>query len=56
MEDKPESSIPFATGGIVKGPLHGVIACSCGGAGYLIPPKRTQDDTIEPYDERESSP
>lgn len=54
MEDKPESHIPYA-GGIVHG-SQGVICCSCGGAGYLIPPKRTQDDTIEPYDERESSP
>lgn len=38
------------------GALHGVIGCGCGGVGYLIPPKRTQDDTIEPYDERESNP
>ena len=56
MEDKPEAHIPYVTGWIVKGPLHGVIACGCGGVGYLIPPKRTQDETVEPYDERESNP
>ena len=54
MEDKPEASIPYA-GGIVHG-SHGVIACTCGWAGYLIPPKRHEAATPEPYDERESNP
>lgn len=34
----------------------GVIACTCRGVGCLIPPRLTQVDTIEPYDERESNP
>lgn len=54
MEDKPESHIPYATGGgMVKGSL-GTIRCTCGGIGYLIPPK--QGEAPEPYDERESQP
>ena len=56
MEDKPEAHIPYVTGGIVKGPLHGVIACGSGGVGYLIPPKRHEASVPEPYDERESQP
>lgn len=36
------------------GALHGVIACGCGGMGYVIPPKH--DEVPEPYDERESQP
>lgn len=52
MEDKPEASIPYA-GGIVHG-SQGVICCSCGGMGYMIPPK--QDDLADMYDERESNP
>lgn len=56
MEDKPEAHIPYVTGWIVKGPLTGVIGCGCGRLSYLIPPKRTQDETVEPYDERESNP
>lgn len=56
MENKPESPIPYATGGIVKSTLTGVIGCGCGRLGYLIPPKRTQDETVEPYEERESQP
>lgn len=31
-----------------------VISCTCGMVGHLIPPK--QDESIEPYDERESNP
>lgn len=48
----------FATGGMVNGsPTRvGELSCSCGMVGKLIPPKRTQDETIEPYDERESNP
>jgi hypothetical protein len=53
MEDKPEASIPFATGGIVTGTLHGVMGCMRGYACRLIPPKR---DEPEPYDERETNP
>lgn len=36
------------------GALQGVICCSCGGMGYMIPPK--QDDLADMYDERESNP
>lgn len=48
----------FAKGGMVNGSptLVGELSCSCGMVGKLIPPKRTQDETIEPYDERESNP
>lgn len=53
MEDKPEAQISYATGGIVHD-SHGVIRCTCGGIGYLIPPK--QGEAPEPYDERESNP
>lgn len=52
MDDQPESHIPYA-GGIVHG-SQGVIRCTCGGIGYLIPPK--QGDMAESYDERESNP
>lgn len=54
MEDKPEAHIPHA--GVIGHGSHGVIACACGSVGHLIPPKRTQDETVEPYDEREIQP
>lgn len=44
------------TDGFQQRTLTGVIGCSCGGMGHLIPPRRAQDDTMEPYDERESNP
>lgn len=52
MEDKPESSIPYA--GWIVHDSQGVIRCTCGGIGYLIPPKH--GEVPEPYDERESQP
>lgn len=46
----------FAKGGMVNGSptLVGELSCTCGMLGHLIPPK--QDESIEPYDERESNP
>ncbi len=62
-DDTADELKEFATGGIVTGPLHGVIGCGCGQLGYLIPPGRyrVNDDgscekESEPYDERESNP
>lgn len=53
MDDPSEAHIPYATGGIVNGSL-GTIGCACSALGYLVLPK--QDETLEPYDERESNP
>lgn len=55
MDDQSEAHIPYATGGVVNGSL-GTIGCACGCVWYLIPPKRDDADTSEPYDERESNP
>lgn len=56
MEDKPEASIPYATGGGMVKESLGTIGCACGCVGYLIPPKRDEASMPEPYDERESQP